>query len=344
MSRLFSITLWVLIAVSIPMLFLTAAGSAFISPWAGFLGAVFSVLYLVIVIWLLSRTPLWPDFTSFGRMPAGEKRRGHGSTTQWVAASLLWGAFVSFGLVMVFGLSVMDLTTKLGLDFFMASFAGAYPEEIAKSLGIALILMSFRQLNRPWHGLATGALVGLGFEVNENLLYGSTGALLDPNSDLDGVLLMWGSRTVAGPLIHTILSAFAGYGIALALFRAHKTVAWRWGVAVAWIGVAFALHFAWNLLWESMIASIINIAVVSLIMYPLIAYLIWRSWREARTDHTYAYAPGAITNTKDLALISAPSTPSRTHQPAEPENDKTAIGDGGSTQAGADKISGKQPG
>lgn len=295
MSRLFSITLWVLIAVSLPALFLTAAGSAFINPLAGILGVVFTLFYLVIVIWLLSRTPLWPDFKSFRRTPEGNKRRGHGSTTQWVAASLLWGAFVSFGLVMIFGLSVMDLTTKLGLDFFMASFTGAYPEEIAKSLGIALILLSFRQLNRPWHGLATGALVGLGFEVNENLLYGSTGALLDPNSDLDGVLMMWGYRTVFGPLIHTILSAFAGYGIALALFRAHKTLAWRWGVACAWIFVAFALHFAWNMMWEAQLASMINMIMVSLIMYPLIVYLIVRSWRDARADHTYAYTPGIVT-------------------------------------------------
>ncbi len=330
MSRLFSITLWVLIVVSTPTLFLSVAGSAFINPVAGILGFIFVVFYLVIVIGLLSRTPLWPDFTSFRRDPSGEKRRGQGSTTQWVAASLLWGALASFGLVMVFGLSVMDLTTKLGLDFFMASFAGAYPEEIAKSLGIALILLSFRQLNRPWHGLATGALVGLGFEVNENLLYGSTGALLDPNSDLDGVLMMWGYRTLAGPLIHTILSAFAGYGIALALFRARKTIAWRWGVAVAWIGLAFVLHFAWNLLWETEVASIINIVVVSLVMYPLIVYLIWRSWREARADDTYAYAPGAITNSAELALVDAPTTPSLTTRPADPGHDKTAIGDGGS--------------
>lgn len=319
MSRLFLVTLWVLIGLSIPTLFLTLAASVFIDPLATLLGIVFAILYLVIITWLLSRTPLWPDFTTFRRTPSGEKRRGHGSTTQWVGASLLWGGLASVGIVMVSGLPVMDLMTKLDLDFFMASMAGAYPEEIAKSLGVALILLSFRQLNRPWHGLATGALVGLGFEVNENLLYGSTGALLDANSDIDGVLFMWGYRTIAGPLIHTIFTAFAGYGIAQALFRAHKSTAWRWGVAIAWIGVAFALHFAWNLLWESFTASIINIVVVSLIMYPLIGVLIWRSWREARTDRTYAYAPGALTNSTDLALIDAPAAAPRSQQPGEPE-------------------------
>lgn len=308
MSRLFSVTLWVLIVLSLPMSFLTLAGTALFDPLAGVLGVVFSVLYFVVVIWVLSRTPFWPDFRTFRRTPDGRKRRRHGSTTQWVAASLLWGAFASMALLLVPAQAVIDLTRKWGWDFFMASFGGAYPEEIVKSLGIAVILLVFRQLNRPWHGLITGALVGLGFEVNENFLYGVTGALIHANSDVDGVLLMWGSRSIAGPLIHTILSAFAGYGIGLAFFRANKTRAWRWGVALAWIFVAFALHFAWNMLWESYTASIINIVVVSLIMYPLFIYLIWRNWREARADGTYGYAPGAVTNTAQLELIHAPTT------------------------------------
>lgn len=309
MSRLFSVTLWVLTVLTLPVIFLTLAGTVFFEPLAGVLGVVFAVLYLVIVIWALSRTPLWPDFRSFRRTREGRKRRRHGSTMQWVAASLLWGAFVSTALLLVPAQAVIDLTRKWGWDFFMASFGGAYPEEIVKSLGIAIILLVFRQLNRPWHGLVTGALVGLGFEVNENFLYGVTGALIHANSDVGGVLFMWGSRTLYGPLIHTILSAFAGYGIALAFFRANKTRAWRWGVALAWIFVAFALHFAWNMLWDSNIASIINIVVISLIMYPLFIYLIWRNWRDARADGTYGYAPGVITTTRDLALIDAPTTP-----------------------------------
>ena len=172
---------------------------------------------------------------------------------------------------------------------------------------MAVILLSFRQLNRPWHGLATGALVGLGFEINENLLYGAVGGLMDPNSDLSGMLFMWQIRTIAGPLIHTVLTALAGYGIALALFRAGKSTGWRVGVVAAWIALVFALHFMWNLLWESTAAAITTYVIISLIMYPVVGYLIWRSWREARADSTYAYAPAAITGTTELALVDAPA-------------------------------------
>ncbi|MFP7365181.1 PrsW family intramembrane metalloprotease [Corynebacterium callunae] len=307
MSKYFRITLWVLMVASTPMLFLSFSSFALIDLAASAVGLLFSALYLVIVMWLLSITPLWPDFKSYRRLPDGTKRKGQGSTFLWVFSSLWWGACVAVGIVMLMGLSVFDLMDKLNWDFVSMSFAGAYPEEIAKALGVAIILLRFRQLNRPWHGFVTGALVGLGFEVNENILYGATGAMFDPNSDMAGVLVMWQYRTLAGPLIHTLLTGFAGYGIALAFFTARKSVAWRIGVAAVGLGIAFVLHFSWNLLWESYTAQIINIVVISLIMYPLAAFIIWRSWKESRDDQTYAYAPGAITTARELALIAPPA-------------------------------------
>lgn len=306
MSRLFTVTLWTCILLSIPMIFLTLSNLLLVESAAGLLSLVFGALYLVVVLLFFSRSPLWPDFRSHSRHPDGSRRRGQGSAWQWVLASLLWGSMAAVGLVMLAGFPILDLVDKLNWDFFMASFVGAYPEEIAKSLGVALILLSFRQLNRPWHGLVTGALVGLGFEVNENILYGAVGALTDPNSDLSGLLHMWQVRTIAGPLIHTVLTALAGYGIALALFRAGRSTAWRVGVAAGWIGLAFLLHFLWNMLWESTVAATVTYVIISLLMYPLFGYLIWRSWREARGDTTYAYAPAAITTTAELTLVDAP--------------------------------------
>ncbi|ALP48913.1 PrsW family intramembrane metalloprotease [Corynebacterium glutamicum] len=298
MSRMFSITLWVAILLSTPALFLSLATFLFVDGISVLVNFVFAVLYLVVIVFLLSRTPLWPRFKGSG------SKKGGGFA--WAASSLLWGAFVGFGIVMLFAGPVMDLTDKLGWDFVAMSFTGAYPEEIAKALGVAIILLSFRQLNRPWHGFITGALVGLGFEVNENLLYGATGAIMDPNADLDGVLMMWQYRTMLGPLIHTLLTGFAGYGIALAFFRARKTVAWRWSVAIGWTLIAFALHFSWNLMWENVIGSYATIIVVSVVMYGLAIYIIWSNWAEARDDSSYAFVPGIITNTKDLSLLDAP--------------------------------------
>lgn len=278
------------------------------SPISGLLGSAFALANLVLIVWLLSRTPLWPDFRTGRRLPDGSRRKGAGTTWTWVFACIMWGASTSFALVMLTALPIMDITSKLGWDFVSASFGGAYPEEIVKSLGIVIILFSFRQLNRPWHGLVSGAIVGLGFEVNENILYGATGALLDPNSDLAGLIGMWQIRTFVGPLLHTVLSAIAGYGIALALFRAGKTTRWRWAVGCGGVGIAFALHFIWNLMWVNPVLAYINIAVVCLLMYPLIIYLFWSCWKQARVDCSYAWTPGAITSVHELSLIDAHST------------------------------------
>ena len=303
MSKLFRITLWVLMAVATPMLFINITSLVIIDPLDSVVGLLFSALYLVTVVWLLSRTPLWPDFKSYRKLPDESKRKGQGSTFLWVFSSLWWGGGVAVGIIMVMGYSIIDLMDKLNWDFVSMSFGGAYPEEIVKTLGVAIILLSFRQLNRPWHGFVTGALVGLGFEVNENILYGATGAMFDPNSDMAGMLMMWQYRTLAGPLIHTLLTGFAGYGVALAFFTAKKSLAWRCGVAAAGLGIAFILHFSWNLLWEDYTTQIISIVIISLILYPLAAFIIWRSWKEAKADESYAYAPGAITSTSELALV-----------------------------------------
>ncbi|WP_080792763.1 PrsW family intramembrane metalloprotease [Corynebacterium pacaense] len=311
MSRMFKITLWVLVLLTAPAGIFTVAGSVFISPVSGLLGMVFGAVYLVLIPWLLSRTPLWPDFRSGRRMPDGSRRKGDGATWTWMLACLMWGGSASFAVVMVTALPIMGITDKLGWVFVSASLGGAYPEEIVKSLGILLILYSFRQLNRPWHGLVTGAIVGLGFEVNENILYGATGALMDPNSDFAGLISMWQLRTFVGPLLHTVFSAIAGYGIALALFRAGKSAGWRWAVGCGWVFIAFTLHFAWNLLWENTVIAYVNIVVVCLVMYPLIGYLIWTCWRQARVDASYAWAPGAITSTRELSLIDAHAVENR---------------------------------
>ncbi|QNE88651.1 PrsW family intramembrane metalloprotease [Corynebacterium incognita] len=60
---------------------------------------------------------------------------------------------------------------------------GAYPEELAKALGLFLLLVTFRELHRPWHGFLGSAVVGLGFETAEYIFYGFMGALTDPVSD-----------------------------------------------------------------------------------------------------------------------------------------------------------------
>lgn len=298
MSRLFRITLILLTIFGIPV-FLYFLGVNFLfSPVGGLLGVGFGVVYVLLLLWLFSLSPMWPE-----RSGAGWK---------WVLASLLWGGGVSFALVMIGGVPILELTDRLGLVIVAASFGGAYPEEIAKVLGVGVLLFTFRSLNRPWHGFMTGALVGLGFEVAENAMYGSFGAMLDPNTDLTGTLQMWGIRIFAGPGLHIIFSALAGWGLGLAVFRAGKSTAWRVGTAAGWLFVAFALHFAWNLLWPTEQMQIISYVLVGLVMYPLFIWVWIRAHRAARADASYAWTERPVTSLPAAALPSGPATPALT--------------------------------
>lgn len=277
MSRLFRVTLVVCTVIGIPVLVYFTATNFLISPIGGLLGLIFAAVYVALVIWLFTLSPMWPD------------RAGAG--WRWVAACLVWGAGVSFLLVMAGGLPVMDLVSKLGWDLFEASFGGAYPEEIAKALGVGVILFTFRGLNRPWHGLMTGALVGLGFEAIENAMYGAMFAVMDPNSDVAGTLSTWALRVFAGPGLHIVFSALAGWGLGLAVFSAGRTPAWRFRVAAVWLFIAFLLHFGWNIMWPQVWMQIAGAVTAAAVMYPLLAWVWVRAHRMCRADDTYAFTP-----------------------------------------------------
>lgn len=283
MSRLFRWTLLALMIVGLPSMLYFTASNFLVSGVAASLGLLFAVLYVALVLILLRLSPMWP-------------RAG----VLWVAACLVWGGGASFLLVMVSGLPLMTLMDKLGWETVAMSFGGAWPEEISKALGVAVILLSFRQLNRPWHGLVTGAVVGLGFETVENHLYGSIGAMLDPNSDLSGTLSIWLARILMGPALHIVFTALAGWGLGLAIFTARRSVSWRFGVGLAWLTVAFALHFAWNLMFEDNFWLIAHYVIVAVVMYPLFIVVWLRAHRACRADRTYAFTPRPVTSVAQL--------------------------------------------
>lgn len=190
--------------------------------------------------------------------------------------------------VYVSGQGVNDLFDQLGLSIFVASFAGAWPEEIGKGVGTLLILLSFNSLNKPWHGLIVGAFVGLGFTVLENIGYGSVAGLLDPSSDLSGVAHVWMLRTVAGPAQHAVYSGIIGFGLALALFGVERSMRWRWSVATAFFALGFGCHFLWNTSPESMAINMMTMASAAIIGYGTFIYLAVKSYNGKKKLETVA--------------------------------------------------------
>ncbi|MDK8450503.1 PrsW family intramembrane metalloprotease [Corynebacterium mastitidis] len=286
MNRLSAISLGIATVLGLGAMAFQLLTALIISPVSLGIGAGLGLLYVLLVVLLLGRSPMWP-------------RGAH----LWTLPALVWGGGVSLGLATTVGLPVSEIPEKLGWDLVAASIGGAYPEEFSKALGVAIILLSFRRLNRPWHGLIVGAVVGLGFETIENLVYGLTGAILDPNSDTAGALGLWGLRLLAGPCLHIIFTGIAGWGIGVALYTAEVSFMWRLGRALGGFLVAFALHFSWNLLYGNEAAQIANMIAVALVMYPLAVWLFIRGNRRARRDDTYAYTERPLRTVAEAAAV-----------------------------------------
>lgn len=287
MSRLFFIAMWCLIVPGLAVMLFLGVSSAVFSPWVGALSVLFSALYIAVVLALLRL--LGPAFP-------GARQQAHGRDSGWVSvgwiiAALTWGAGASLLFVFPSAMAVMQLNDYTGWDEALASWSGAYPEEAAKALGVVFVLFSFRMLNRPWHGAVVGAVVGLGFETFENILYGATGGVMSLTSDFQGMLGTWISRIFVGPFLHISFTAIAGWGIGWAIYAAHKSIIWRIVTALSWLALAFILHFGWNYMMGSLTGFAVKNIVICIVMYTAVAYICRRSFVLAREDESYSYQP-----------------------------------------------------
>lgn len=260
-------------------MFLTAI---LMSPGLGVISLMLTAVYFAIVIFLLSRLPFWP-------------KKRPGQSRLWVHAALLWGGGVSILLSLPMGTPLIEIFAYTSSHASAASWAGAYPEEIVKALGVVIICLAFTQLARPWHGLLVGAVIGLGFETVENVLYGASGAQLHPDSDWLGFWQSWGLRVLAGPGIHIMCTAIAGWGIGWALFAANESRLWRIRMVIGWWLVAFAIHFAWNYDLVALTPMVIKVLTIMVAMYYIFARLCTVSTKLYREDVGHSYTSEIIT-------------------------------------------------
>lgn len=261
------ILLAVALLAGIPSLVQSLVHSANTSSAAFTVGLPFAALYLLVAFILLRISPAWP-----------------GRPLWWMWAALLWGGGTSFLFVTMAGAGLSTLTQQLHVPMFSASLAGALPEEIGKGLGVLVIVLACRRINRPWQVLAVAVMVGLGFTIVENIGYGASGGLMHPESDVAGVAKSWISRSLAGVGVHSVYTAACGWGIGKALFTPGKSRGWRVGMVVLWFLVGFGLHFAWNASPESPVVNLVKLAVVAVLSYGIFITLYVRSWRLARAE------------------------------------------------------------
>ncbi len=164
-----------------------------------------------------------------------------------VAMVFLWGASAA-PLASVIALPFLERliggiegTPTIGL--LVVGFVTPMIEEMAKAVGVVLVVIFSSKFDNPTDGVVYGTAAGLGFAVTENVIYGiGAGVHLDSAS---GILILVGGRTLLSAGVHAICSATFGG------FLGHAAISGRLSSRICWtffgLLIAIALHGSWNL-------------------------------------------------------------------------------------------------
>ncbi|WP_018025147.1 PrsW family intramembrane metalloprotease [Corynebacterium ulceribovis] len=233
------------------------------------MGVALAALICGVVLWLMARTRLWPD----------KKAKA-----VWLAlAGMAWGSGGTMVILLPSATAWQAIMEWADITPLVYSFAGAWPEETAKALGVIVIMLAFPQIwNRPWHGLLLGTSIGLGFEMLENILYGGMGGYTHATSDIYGGAQMWGLRMLLGPGMHAMWTGIVGALFGYALLASTNRGQMFGRIALGWL-IGFGLHFAWNIQWPVEPDSYVHIAWPLTVYVPTLALYVL-AWRRALRD------------------------------------------------------------
>lgn len=172
------------------------------------------------------------------------------------AAAVAWGGVVATSAAIAGGTAAQNLLAKVTSPKIAADWGpalgGAGVEETLKALGVvAIALLAPTRLRGVVDGFVYGALIGLGFQVVENVVFSVNAVAVAEGSDRVGpVLATFLLRGLLGGLwSHALFSAIAGAGVAYALVNRERPAAVRALVGASLLGAAWAFHFLWNSPW-----------------------------------------------------------------------------------------------
>jgi protease PrsW len=214
-----------------------------------------------------------------------------------LATAFAWGGLVATSTAIPGNAAVHNLIAKLVSPQFASAWgsaiAGPTIEELLKTLGIvAIVLIARAQVNSVLDGVVYGALVGLGFQVVENVVYAVNAVAVVGNGDRVGpvVSTFFLRGFLAGLWSHTLFSALAGAGVAYVVVRTDRSLAVRLCVAAAALLGAWLCHFVWNspLLADGLGGGGFGLLAVLLVkgIPPLVMILVMvRSARHREADY-----------------------------------------------------------
>ncbi|MBL7260674.1 PrsW family intramembrane metalloprotease [Actinoplanes sp. LDG1-01] len=200
---------------------------------------------LSILLFALLAVPFWlfvSELDFLEREPA-----------ELLVVAFAWGGLVATTVSIPGGVALENLMAKLGSPQLAAGWgaalAGPTVEEIAKTLGVvAVVLIARAQVNSVLDGVVYGAMVGLGFQIAEDIVFAvGAVALAGQGDQVQPVIATFLLRGfLAGIWSHTLFGALAGAGIGYLVVSRERGRAHRAGVAALAVLGAWAFHVLWN--------------------------------------------------------------------------------------------------
>jgi protease PrsW len=194
------------------------------------------------------------------------------------ATGFVWGAVAAIGAFALLGNdAVMNLYAKtFGASFAFdwgAALTAPVNEELAKGAGMLLLLtLAPRLIRSPFDGLVVGALIGLGFQISEDISYAFIGAA-NAFGDVGAAWTTIIARTLASIPSHWMFSGIFGAG--LVWFIGRPQVPARKWLGAALMLTAMLMHGLWNassaIAGDSAFAWIVPTTVACV----LIGVLVW---------------------------------------------------------------------
>jgi RsiW-degrading membrane proteinase PrsW (M82 family) len=198
-----------------------------------------------VVLFALYAVPFWLFISSMDFMER--------EPPMLMATAFAWGALVATTSAMPGNRALLGLLAKLVSPDFAFAWGAAIVspviEELLKALGLVMIvLIARKQINSVLDGMVYGALIGLGFQVVENVFYSINAVEAANAGDKVGPVIatFFLRGFLAGLWSHTLFSAMAGAGIAWFLVRTDKSLIVRWLGLLAGLTAAWGIHFVWN--------------------------------------------------------------------------------------------------
>ncbi|MFI5840882.1 PrsW family intramembrane metalloprotease [Catenuloplanes sp. NPDC051500] len=207
-----------------------------------------------------------------------------------LATAFAWGALVATAVAIPGSGALHNVLAKLISPGFAttwgAAIVGPTVEETVKVLGVfAIVLVAAAQVNSPLDGVVYGAMVGLGFQVAEDVVFAVNAVAVEGQGDrISPVVVTFFLRGfLAGLWSHTLFGALAGFGVGYLVVRTDRRLPWRIGVAVLAFCGSWACHFLWNTPFlldgpvEGALGVLLILVVKGIPPLLLIAYVVRRA-------------------------------------------------------------------